>query len=271
MRIALVQQSATTDREANRLRGVEAVRRAAGEGAQLVAFAELSFERFYPQRPAEPGFEPIPGPTSEAFAAVARELGVVVAINLFERDGERCFDTSLLFDADGSTAGRTRMIHITDYACFHERGYYSPGDLGARVFETRFGRIGFAICYDRHYPEYMRALAAGAPDLVLVPQAGVSDEWPEGLFEAEMQVTAFQNGYWIALCNRVGAEECLEFAGESFVCGPDGTVSARAARGAEQILYCDLDLQATERSHARRQFLPDRRPELYSGWLESWP
>ena len=125
------------------------------------------------------------------------------------------------------------MIHITEYPCFHEQGYYTPGDTGAPVYRTQAGAIGVAICYDRHYPEYMRALALGGADLVVVPQAGALDEWPEGLYEGEMRVAAFQNGYFVALCNRVGEEECLTFAGESFVCAPDGRViGARAeARG----------------------------------------
>ena len=96
------------------------------------------------------------------------------------------------------------MVHITDYACFHEQGYYTPGDTGAPVYPTRAGRIGVAICYDRHYPEYMRALAVAGADLVVVPQAGAVGEWPDGLYEAEMRVAAFQNGYHVALCNRVG-------------------------------------------------------------------
>src|SRR5205814_6025956 len=99
------------------------------------------------------------------------------------------------------------------------------------VYDTRHGRLGVAICYDRHYPEYMRALAVAGADLVVVPQAGSVGEWPDGLYEAEMQVAAFQNGYYTALCNRVGMEESLTFSCESFVCGPDGRVVARAEIG----------------------------------------
>ena len=111
------------------------------------------------------------------------------------------------------------------------------------------------------------ALALAGAQLVLVPQAGAVGEWPEGLYEAEMRVTAFQNGYFVALCNRVGREERLDFAGESFVCAPDGRVVARGASGAEDTLHADIDLGLVERSHARRLFLRDRRPELYPDWL----
>ena len=271
MRIALVQHRAGKNKIANVQRGLQALDTAAGQGAELVCFAELAFEHFYPQRPAGADHlalaEAVPGPTTEAFQARARALGVVVVLNLYERDGRRAFDCSPVIDADGRLLGRTRMIHITDYPCFHEQGYYAPGDTGAPVYDTRAGRIGVAICYDRHYPEYMRALALSGADLVLVPQAGAAGEWPEGLFEAEMRVAAFQNGYFVALCNRVGAEDCLTFAGESFVCAPNGSVIARAPQGEETILYTDLDLAEVSRSHARRLFLRHRRPELYGGWV----
>jgi N-carbamoylputrescine amidase len=271
MRIALVQQEASQDKQHNLERGLEATRRAAGEGAQFVCFAELAFEPFYPQRPASGGekrlAEPIPGPMTERFQGLAAELGVVVVLNLFERDGEETFDTSPVIDADGTLLGRTRMVHITEYDCFHEQGYYTGGDTGAPVYSTRAGRIGVAICYDRHYPEYMRALAVGGAEIVVVPQAGAMGEWPEGLYEAEMRVAAFQNGYFTALCNRVGEEECLTFAGESFVCDPAGRVIARASTLEEAILYADLDLEEVATSHARQLFLRDRRPELYGEWL----
>ena len=150
---------------------------------------------------------------------------------------------------------------------FHEQGYYAPGDRGVPVYDTRCGRIGVAICYDRHFPEYMRALAVAGAEVVVVPQAGAEGEWPEGLQEAEMRVAAFQNGYFTALCNRVGTEENLTFSGESFVCAPDGTVVGRAGSGTDEILYCDLDLAMVEKSPAARLFLRDRRPELYDKWL----
>ena len=271
MKIALVQQTATSDRPNNVERGLEALDAAAGMGADVVCFAELAFEPFHPQNPARPGFqglaEAVPGPLTEVFSARAREHGVVVVLNLFERVGDRCFDTSPVIDADGRLLGRSRMVHITDYECFHEKGYYTPGDTGAPVFDTAAGRIGVAICYDRHYPEQMRALALAGAELVVVPQAGAVGEWPDGLYEAELRVAAFQNGYFTALCNRVGREERLIFAGESFVCAPDGRVIARAGSGTEEILTAEIDLYEVAASHARRLFLPDRRPDLYPGWL----
>ena len=276
MRIALVQQPATSDLAGNLARGLAAFDRAADAGADLVAYAELAFTPFYPQRHATPDShqlaEPIPGPTVEAFQARCAARGVVAVLNLFERDEApdgtvRTFDTSPVIGADGALLGRSRMLHITEYASFHEQGYYAPGDLGAPVFETAAGRVGVAICYDRHFPEVMRALALAGAEIVVVPQAGAVGEWPEGLYEAEMQVAAFQNGYFTALANRVGPDDALTFAGESFVCAPDGRVVARAGEGTDEILYADLDLSEVDRSHARRLFLQHRRPELYAAWL----
>jgi predicted amidohydrolase len=272
MKIALIQQHATKDKTANVTRALAALDTASRNGAQLACFAELAFEWFYPQRPAELGFrelaEPLDGPTVKAFQQKARELGMVVVINLYERDGHHTYDSSPVIDADGALLGVTRMVHITEYPCFHEQGYYTPGDKGAPVFKTKVGTVGVAICYDRHFPEYMRALAVNGADLVIVPQAGAVDEWPEGLYEAEMRVSAFQNGYFTALVNRVGKEDCLDFAGESFVCGPDGDVLARGAKSADDIVYADIDLSTTASSNARRLFLKHRRPELYAGWIE---
>lgn len=267
MKIALIQQHATAGKADNLARGLAALEEAARGGADVAAFAELAFEPFYPQRVASGDVralaESVPGPTTDAIAAAARRLGLVIVFNLFERADGATYDCSPVFDADGTLLGRTRMMHITDFACFHERGYYTPGDTGAPVYATRAGRIGVAICYDRHFPEYMRALALGGADLVVVPQAGAVDEWPEGLFEGEMRTAALHNGYFIALCNRVGREERVTFAGESFVCGPDGVVRARADRLRDQILMADVDLAENAASIARRQFLRERRPDVY--------
>lgn len=273
MKLALVQLKITTDLAANLERGLQAVRLAAADGAELVLFPELAFTPFYPQHPASGDVgalaETVPGPTTDAFQALARELGVVIVINLFERADDGTYDCSPVIDADGTLLGRTRMVHITEYPCFHEQQYYQASTLGPPVYDTRVGRVGVAICYDRHFPEYMRALALGGADLVLVPQAGIVDEWPEGFFEGEMCTAAFQNGYFVALCNRVGQEDRLDFAGESFVCGPDGAVRARAPKGADGMLLADINLADAAHSHARRVLLKDRRPDLYARWLSA--
>jgi len=219
MKIALIQQKCTNNRELNRHKGLEAVRKAADQGAKVICFAELSFDPFYPQIIATSDklklAEPIPGPTTEMFSGLAQDLDIVIILNLFERDGEHTV----------------------------------------------------AICYDRHYPEYMRALALNGAEIVFVPQAGAVGEWPRGLYEAELQVAAFQNGFFTALCNRVGEESKLTFSGGSFICNPDGKVIVRADEGKDQILLSDVDLNKVKESFAKQLFIPDRRPELYADWL----
>jgi N-carbamoylputrescine amidase len=267
MKIALVQQHASPDRQDNVRRGIEAFREASRAGAGLVAFAELGFLRFLPQYPATGESlamaEPIPGPTTKVFSDLARELGVCCILNLLERDGDRTYDSSPVIDADGRILGIVRMAHIMEGPGFHERGFYYPGDRSSLVFQTRAGKVGVAICYDRHFPEYMRGLALQGAEIVVVPQAGAVGEWTEGIFEAELQVAAFQNGYFAALANRVGREEVNHFAGESFVVDPDGRVIARAPKDQDCLLYSDCDLTRVAQSFAKRHFLRDRRPGFY--------
>ena len=272
IRMALAQRSAGPDRRANLDRALDAMRRAKRAQADLIVFPELAVDRFFPQNKGDASArdlaEPIPGPTAERVAALARELELVTVFNMYEADREgRCFDSAPVFDADGALLGATRMIHIADFDGFHEKGYYHPGDRGAPVYRTRAGKVGVAICYDRHYPEYMRALALGGAEVVAIPQAGAVDEWPEGLFEAEVRAAAFQNGYFVGLCNRAGREERLTFAGESFVVDPEGQVLARGRRLEEDLVVAELDLGRCAQSTARRLFWRDRRPELYGEWL----
>lgn len=276
MRIALAQLSASNERSENLARCLEAMDRAAEAGAQLIAFPEVILDRFFPQYRAgdsaatvdQPIAEPILGPATEAIAAKAAEHSLVTVFNLYELDesGHR-FDSSPVFDADGSLLGITRMVHITQYPGFYEQDYYHPGDRGMPVYNTRAGKIGVAICYDRHYPEVMRALGVAGAEVVVIPQAGTLGEWPEGMYEAEVRTAAFQNGYFVALANRVGPEGDLVFSGESFISDPEGRVVTRGASGEEDLVIADLDLDQTKNSTARKLFWRHRRPELYDDWL----
>ena len=267
MKIALIQQIPTTNLGASLERGLEALEAAAAAGAQLVAYPELAFTPFYPQHRATSVSidlaEPVPGPTTQIFQEAARRLGVVVVLNLYERDGACAYDTSPVIDADGVLLGCTRMMHITNYEAFYEQGYYTPGNTGIPVYDTAAGRIGVAICYDRHYPEYLRTLALAGADLVIVPQAGALDEWPGGLYEAELKVGSFQNGFFMALANRVGKEDVLTFAGESFITDPFGQMVAQAPKGEEAILYADIDLTQCNDAPARKLFFKHRRADQY--------
>jgi predicted amidohydrolase len=274
MRIALAQLASSLDREANLSRVTGAMEEAKRAGADLVAFPEVVLDRFFPVRPNDRAAlnlaQEIPGPITDRIAGLARELSLVTIFNLYELDATgRRFDSSPVFDADGRLLGVTRMLHITDYEGFHEQSYYHPGDTpggGMPVYDTRVGRIGVAICYDRHFPEVMRSLGVQGAELVVIPQAGTVGEWPEGMYEAEVRTAAFQNGYFTALCNRVGEEGKLTFAGESFVVDPEGRVLARGRSLAEDLVLCDIDLTLARQSTARRLFFRHRRPELYRGW-----
>lgn len=267
IKIALIQLANSLDLKNNLNRGLEALEKAAAAGAELIVFPELSFLPFLPQRPARPGFEryaeEVPGPTTEIISRKAAELRVAVVFNLLEIEAGKTYDSSPIVDRDGRLVGLNRMVHVMEAPGFHEKGYYHPGDLGAGVFDTSVGRIGVAICYDRHFPEYMRALALKGAELVVIPQAGAKGEWPAGLFEAELQVAAFQNGYFVALANRVGKEEVVDFEGGSLLVDPRGQVVAGAKKEKEDILLAEIDFSRLESCPARKHFLNDRRPEIY--------
>ncbi len=272
IKIALIQQTAFGSKTENLKKGMAAIEKAAKNGAQLAVFAELAFERFYPQFPAKADHsklaETLDGEIVTTLRKMAATYNMVIIPNFYEMEGENTFDTSPVINADGTLMGKTQMVHIPDYQYFHEKTYYTPGNHNIRIYETSVGKIGIAICYDRHYPEYMRALAVAGAELVVIPQAGAVGEWTDGLYEAEMQIAAFQNGYFTALCNRVGKENNLTFSGESFVCDPNGKLIAQAGSQTEEILYCDIDLEMAKHSSARKLFLPDRRPGIYSRWIQ---
>ena len=267
MRIALIQQTASEDNESNIVKGLKNIDKAAEMGAELAVFAELAFTRFYPQYRANKNLselaEPVPGPTTKRFMDKAKEHNMVIVINLFEIEKGHTYDSSPVIDSDGSLLGTTRMVHIADYECFYEKSYYEEGNHGAQVYNTAVGKVGVAICYDRHYPEFMRALGIKGAEVVVIPQAGTIGEWPDGLYEAELQVASFHNGYFCALANRVGKEDQMEFAGESVITNPEGRVIAQSPSGIDDILIHNLDLSEVEKSNARTMFFRDRRPEIY--------
>lgn len=270
MDIALAQEFLPDDSLSAFQQGLNTIKDAANAGADLVIFPELSFTPFYPRVPIEEREEdvidladPIPGPTTESVADIAEEFGVVVVFNMLERDGDQTYNTSPVIDADGTLLGCTRMLHVTEYENFHEQGYYTPGDTGAPVYDTAAGRVGVAICYDRHYPEYLRSLAMQDAEIVAIPQAGVAGEWPDGLYESEVRVASFQHGFFTAMANRVGQESSMLFDGSSLVVSPTGRVVAQAPSGRAIILMASADLEECRESPARELFLQHRQPDQY--------
>lgn len=270
MDIALIQQFLPDDSLDAFQQGLNAIKDAANAGADLVIFPELSFTPFYPRVPAaereedvETLAETIPGPTTESVAEMANEFGVVVVFNMLERDGNETYDSSPVIDSDGTLLGCTRMMHVPQYENFHEQDYYTPGNTGAPVYDTDVGRLGVAICYDRHYPEYLRALALQGAELVAVPQAGTVGEWTENVYESELQIASFQHGFFGAMANRVGQEEEMLFAGNSLVTDPSGRIVAQAPSGNSILLMASIDLDKCENAPAQKLFLKDRRPDQY--------
>lgn len=266
VRIGMAQVAAGDDIDANVERGLEWVDKAAAEGCALCVFPEMAFHPFFPQHRGERRYfawaEPIPGPITELFQERAAKRGIVVIPNIFELAGPgRHYDASPIIDADGSLIGVSRMTHIAEEPGFNERYYYWPGDSDFDVHATAAGPIGIAICYDRHFPEQMRALTIAGADIILSPFAGTSTDPFDG-YEIEMRGSAFSNALFIACCNRVGEEPKVAFAGKSFVVDPAGDIIARAGEE-EELLVVDIDRGRVAEMRQKRPFLRDRRPELY--------
>jgi N-carbamoylputrescine amidase len=190
------------------------------------------------------------------------EAGLVAAAGIYLAQGGGKYSATLVLGRDGAILACVKKMHITCVPQFYEQHYFTPGDEGFPVAETTAGRLGVVICYDRHYPESMRACALRGAQLILVPTANTRAENLE-MFEWEMRVAAFQNNVFVAMCNRAGREGDMFFAGESLVVDPDGQVLARAG-GQAQLLLADLDFDHIMRSRQARPYLTLRQPQLAS-------
>lgn len=276
VRIALAQMAVTENLDANRRKGIEWVRQAANDGAQIMCFNELGLLPFFPQYRAEKKYfawaEAIDGPTVTQFAEAVRQNNIHVLLNFFERAplqrGEYYDSTVLLDGSGGPTLGPVRMMHIAEEPGFNEKFYYWPGHTPPQVFDLGGVKIGVAICYDRHFPEYTRHLVLQGADIIFTPFAGSAGD-PLAMYEVEMQGLAFQNQVFVAGVNRVGKEPAIEFVGNSFVVDPSGEVIARAPRDEEKLFIVDLDLSRVEQMRQARPFLRDRRPEMYESFLKT--
>ncbi len=274
MKVSCAQFQHVGERAASVRKALEWVARAADQGAELIVFPELAFDFFFPQVRSDARYfdwaEPIPGPTTECFQAAAAKQGLVIVINVFERAGPgRYYDASPVIDADGTLLGVSRMLHIAEEPGYNEKFYYWPGDGGWPVYETRAGRVGVAVCYDRHFPEHFRALAVGGAELVVVPTAtSMSEQAFRDVWELEIQAAAVANQIFVAVANRAGTDGELHFFGESFVAGPTGKIVARAAVDAEELLVAEIDLADIELTRRHVPFLRDLRTDLYG---PSWP
>ncbi|NQT41524.1 MAG: carbon-nitrogen hydrolase [Planctomycetes bacterium] len=278
--IALVQMRCAESKEANVETAVARIGDAARAGADVVCLPELFASRYPCQSEDHRCFdlaEPIPGPTSETISAAARRHGVVVVASLFERRAAGVYhNTAVVVEADGSTAGTYRKMHVPDDPHYYEKFYFAPGDLGFGSFPTRFGRLGIGICWDQWFPEAARLTALSGAQILLYPTAigWLGDEKePFGVsqhsaWETMMRSHAIANGLFVAAVNRTGVEESLEFWGASLACDPNGNVLARAPHDAEENLLVQCNLAQIDAVRTHWPFLRDRRIDAYGGLTE---
>ena len=282
-RVGLVQMAMSADPHENLDRAAARVEEAAAKGAQVVCLPELYRTPYFCQREDAALFdlaEPVPGPSSERFAAVARRAGVAVVVPIFERRAPGLYHNSaVILDADGSTAGLYRKMHIPDDPAFYEKYYFTPGDLGFKAFDTRFGRVGTLICWDQWYPEGARLTALQGAAVLFYPTAigwHPAEKAQHGAAQRDAWRTvqrghAIANGCYVAAVNRVGHEPGppgqagLEFWGTTFLCDPFGVVVAEASTDREEILVAEVDLGRIEEVRRNWPFLRDRRIDAYQG------
>jgi len=281
IKVALVQQGLRQDREANIKASVASIRLAAAEGARLVVLQELHAGSYFCQTEDTSCFdlaEPIPGPSTELFGALAAELGVVIVTSLFERRAPGLYhNTAVVLESDGSIAGKYRKMHIPDDPAFYEKFYFTPGDLGFEPISTSVGKLGVLVCWDQWYPEAARLMALAGAEMLIYPTAigwDPRDEEEEQQRQLEAWVTvqrshAVANGIPVLAANRVGFEPDpsgagagIRFWGSSFVAGPQGELLARGGAD-EELLIVELDRGRSESVRRIWPFLRDRRIDAY--------
>lgn len=282
LKVGVLQQHNTSDIADNKRRLAEGVRALAADGAQLVVLQELHNSLYFCQVEDVDNFdlaEPIPGPSTEYFGQLARELGVVIVTSLFERRAPGLYhNTAVVIERDGSIAGTYRKMHIPDDPAYYEKFYFTPGDLGFHPIDTSVGRLGVMVCWDQWYPEGARLMALQGAELLIYPTAigyAASDSVDEQQRQREAWTTvqrghAVANGLPVVAVNRVGFEPDpsgqtpgIEFWGSTFVAGPQGELLYRASADDEERRIVDLDLGHSEQVRRWWPFLRDRRIDEY--------
>lgn len=276
VKVAAVQMKMSKDKDANRDRAEALVREAAAAGAQIILLPEL-FEGLYfckdmDARYFEWALPLQDNPLVARFSALAKELGAVLPLSYFERDGERYFNSLVMIDADGAVLENYRKTHIPSGPGYEEKFYFVPGDTGFKVWETRYGRIGVGICWDQWFPETARSLALMGAELIFYPTAIGSE--PEIHVDSKEHWQRVQQGHSAAntvpvvAANRIGEEEgescTLTFYGSSFATDYTGKKIAEADRVSEGVIYAEYDLEAIARERDYWALFADRRPEAYA-------
>ena len=283
MKVALIQKSRTSDLKNNILALADAIKDAAQKGAELVVLQELHNSLYFCQVEDVNNFdlaEPIPGPSTEFYGAVAKECGVVLVTSLFERRSAGLYhNTAVVFEKDGTIAGKYRKMHIPDDPAYYEKFYFTPGDLGFHPIQTSVGKLGVQVCWDQWYPEGARLMALQGAELLIYPTA-IGWESSDTEEEKQRQLTAWQtvqrghavaNGLPVIAVNRCGWEKDpsgqtngIQFWGHSFVAGPQGEFLAEAGTE-EETLIVDIDMKRCENVRRWWPFLRDRRIEEFGG------
>ena len=277
--LGLIQMSAGEKTEDNLAKAMERIAAAAKKGAQIVCLQELFRSRYFCQSENQRNFrlaESIPGPTTEAWSALAEARQIVIVASVFERRSAGVYhNTAVILDADGSIAGIYRKMHIPDDPLYYEKFYFSPGDLGFPSFQTRYAKVSALVCWDQWFPEGARSAALSGAQILIYPTAiGWIPNEPKLIagqqrdaWELIQRSHAVANGVYVASVNRVGREGRIKFWGNSFVAGPFGEIVAHADGEREEILLASCDLGRTEEIRQSWPFLRDRRIDAYGPLL----
>jgi len=275
VKVGLVQMTCTADKEQNLQKAISKVREAAEKGAQIVCLQELFTSLYFCDEEDYDNFklaEAIPGPSSDALAALAGELNVVIIASLFEKRAKGVYhNTTAVLDADGAYLGKYRKMHIPDDPGFYEKFYFTPGDLGYKVFKTKYATIGVLICWDQWYPEAARITALMGAEILFYPTAiGWATSQDEdtnteqyNAWQTIQRSHAVANGVHVVSVNRAGQEGELKFWGGSFVANPFGRVLYQASHTDEEIIVQELDLDKSDYYRSHWPFLRDRRIDSY--------
>ncbi len=284
VKLGLLQSACSASPPGNLRKTLALAERAARQGAQIICTQELFCSQYFCQSEDHANFklaEPIPGPRTAAFQKLARKHKVVVITSLFEKRAAGVYhNTAAIIDADGSLLGTYRKMHIPDDPLFYEKFYFTPGDLGFRAWQTRYGKIGVLICWDQWYPEGARLTAMQGAQILFYPTA---IGWHPGekknhgskqhdAWELIQRSHAVANGCYVASVNRIGHEiisgvggDGIEFWGQSFVAGTSGEILAKASVNKEEILIVPVDLAQVDQTRTHWPFLRDRRIDAYDG------
>lgn len=284
VKVGLIQMSCTADVAANKHKAVEKIKEAAKGGANIICLQELYTSLYFCDVEAYENFklaEPIPGKTTDELSALAKSLGVVIIASLFEKRAEGLYhNTTAVLDADGTYLGKYRKMHIPDDPAYFEKFYFTPGDLGYKVFKTKFATIGVLICWDQWYPEAARITSLMGAEMLFYPTAigwaTAQDEATNteqyNAWQTIQRSHAVANGVPVISVNRVGLEQdgLMKFWGGSFVSNPFGTLLYKASHDQEEVAVIDIDTDKSDSYRTHWPFLRDRRIDSYSAIVKRY-